>query len=174
MNAFAFWIGDDMIQGMLPFTQFQNGDVVKVVYETVDDQKQMRAIWRTSDDMLWMPLMHGWGVGAIAKQAKNHGLVVLLVGCSIPLIFGILKNSLLTTDMFLLFTLIGIGLGLIFGIWDFLGFRAQGQLSTAIFKKLNLPNPIWLDLRPYSLIRLKRDLKGECMYDLKAMYAKQK
>ena len=174
MQAFAFWVGDDMIQGILPFIQFKNGDAVNVVYELIDNQKQMRAIHRNLDNMLWIPLMLDSGVGAIARQAKNQGLFNVLVCLFMTFIFSLFDKKMPDNQMIIFTTLIGIGLGLIFGVWDFLSSRARGQLSTAIFRKLGLPNPIWLDLRPYSLIRLKRDLKGECMYDLKAMYASQK
>jgi hypothetical protein len=172
MDVFGFWVGDHMIQGTLPYVTFQNDDLVKVVFEQVGEEKQMRAILRGKDDMLWMPLMLGWGVGPIAKQAFKHGIFMASMG-PLVLLFKVFAGTIDREDVKLM-CLIGLVFGLIMGFWDFLGFRAHGQLSTNIFKALGLPNPTWLDLRPYSLLMLNHDLTGECVYDLKAMRAAKK
>jgi hypothetical protein len=174
MEVFGFWVGDHMVQGMLPYVTFKNDDVVKVVFEQVGSEKKMCAIWRRADDMLWMPLMMGWGLGPIFKQAVKHALWVFLIVFTFYSTFFYFSKEPADQADYLMTTAVSIGLSLIFGVWDFLGFRAHGQLSTNIFKALGLPNSTWLDLRPYSLLMLNHDLTGECVYDLKAMRSAKK
>jgi hypothetical protein len=89
------------------------------------------------------------------------------------LLFKVFSGSIDREDVKLM-CLIGLAFCLTMERWDFLGFRAHGQISSNIFKALGLPNPTWLDLRPYSLLVLNHDLTGECVYDLNAMRAAKK
>jgi hypothetical protein len=174
MDVFGFWVGDHMIQGLLPYVTFKNDDDVKVVFEQVGEEKQMRAIWRTEDDMLWMPLMLGRGIWPVTKRAIKHGGWIFLTTICLPLIYVYFSKDELSDKHKAIVIYGSVGLAIAMGIWDYFASRYQGQLSTNVFKALGLTNPTWLDLRPYSLLKLKGDLKGECVYDLKAMRAAKK
>ena len=181
MAAFAFWIDGKLMQGQLlsdvfsdkAQVRFGDGDVVKVVYSTEGEEHHIVALLNAHESTLWLPLMIGWGSGAVIKQGIKHGAIVFFLGLIPTLIafYFMDRNFFSSSEYLSLIVYLAICLGFVMGTWEFFGSKSAGDFSTKIFKLLGLPNPYWLDLRPYSRIVLYGDQTGECTYDLQAMHA---
>jgi hypothetical protein len=180
MAVFAFWIDGKLMQGQFlsdafsddAKVRFGDEDVVKVIYFTEGDENHIVAVLKPSENTLWLPLMIGWGTGSVAKQGIKHGILIGLGGfLFISIAFYFMDSNIFSDTKYLKLMLLSqSGLGFVMGVWEFFGSKSTGDFSTKIFRLLGLPNPYWLDLRPYSRIVLYGDRTGECTYDLNAMH----
>ena len=164
MDYFVCYVGEHLVQGVFPHVTFQNGDYMKVVYIQEGNELHAKAMLCPEKKMLWMPLMLGWGIGKTFLTSTKLFFWLMVASIFCIALFCLVKKEVLETPIPLIGLVGSFILFLFIAIWDFKDFRRNGQLSTAIFELLGFKNPFWLDLRPFSLLRLNHDFNGECVY----------
>ena len=165
LQYFACYIGEDLVQGVLPNCTFQEGDEVDVVVQRSGSKNYVMAISRKKDDMMWIPLMMDKSIGATFLRSVKHVLWLLLIGYLGWGVFELIDgpDDLDQPGLLLIWSIPAVG-SLIMGIWDFAASYTTGMKSTAVFRLLGLSDPYWINLSPYSLLNLDNDPYGECVY----------
>ena len=151
-DRFACYIGEHLVEGIFSGVLFKNGDYVKAVVEHQPKAKYgalyAHAVLRPSDGLLSMPYNTGrgtwaelwknlrWGGNSALFATFFSAIVIWMVGWhSLVFLLGIASILFLTT---------------LVALWSWLS-ESEGELSTAIFRALDFPNPKSLNLMSSSI-----------------------
>ena len=165
LEYFAFYIGDDLVQGVCTNVTFKEGDEVDVVVQRTGEKNHVRAICKKTEKLIWIPLMMEKSIGATFFRSIKHVLWMMLMGYAAWSVFALLgafQGGDLEGKLFM-WSIPAAG-SLIMGLWDFAASWSTGLQSTKVFRMLGLPNAFWIDLAPYSLLNLDNDPYGEGVY----------